>query len=59
MQQRSLYRGRKAACSIKTMILEKYHSVFELNEGEEWGGTWREYVILDDCLIMYYSFYSL
>ena len=29
------------------------------SEGEEWGGTWREYVILDDCLIMYYSFYSL
>lgn len=29
------------------------------SEGEEWGGTWREYVILDDCLINYYSFYSL
>ena len=29
------------------------------SEGEEWGGTWREYVILYDCLIMYYSFYSL
>ncbi|MCR5459899.1 MAG: hypothetical protein K6F51_08390 [Acetatifactor sp.] len=28
-------------------------------EGEEWGGTWREYVLLDDCLIQFYSFYSL
>jgi hypothetical protein len=27
-------RGRKAARGIKTMILEKYHSVFELNEEE-------------------------
>ncbi|MBR6149999.1 MAG: hypothetical protein IKQ25_01830 [Lachnospiraceae bacterium] len=30
----SLYRGRKAARGIKTMIFEKYHSVFELNEEE-------------------------
>ena len=29
------------------------------DEGEEWGGTGRQYVILDDCLIVYYSFYSL